>query len=58
MAVFGVAGDNRYDETTQYQMGRYFNINEAVWRSLSFPIHQRLPVIVHLAVHFDNGQRV
>ena len=39
-------------------MGRYINSNEAVWRILSFPIHDRDPPVVHLAVHLENGQRV
>ncbi|XP_052740613.1 uncharacterized protein LOC128198563 [Bicyclus anynana] len=58
MAVFGVAGDNRNDEITQYQLGRYISSNEAVWRILSFPMHERHPVVVHLAVHLENGQRI
>lgn len=58
MAVFGVAGDSRNDEITQYQMGRYISSNEAVWRIMSFPMHGRHPVVVHLAVHLENGQRV
>ncbi|XP_017470385.1 PREDICTED: uncharacterized protein LOC108362062 [Rhagoletis zephyria] len=57
MAVFGVA-ENRNDEITQYQMGRYISSNEAVWRILSFPIHDRSPAVIHLAVHLENGQRV
>ncbi|XP_022232059.2 uncharacterized protein LOC111080631 [Drosophila obscura] len=39
-------------------MGRYISSNEAVWRILSFPIHDRHPTVVHLAVHLENGQRV
>ncbi|GBP75448.1 hypothetical protein EVAR_53260_1 [Eumeta japonica] len=58
MAVFGVAGDNRNDEITQYQMGRYISSNEAVWRIMSFPMHERHPVVVHLAVHLKNSQRI
>lgn len=57
MAVFGVAANNR-DEITQYQMGRYISSNEAIWRILSFSIHERHPTVVHLAVHLENGQRV
>ncbi|GFR07595.1 ATP-dependent DNA helicase [Trichonephila clavata] len=30
----------------------------AVWRLLNFPIHQRYPTVVHLAVHLEGGQRV
>ncbi|GFT45396.1 hypothetical protein TNCV_247741 [Trichonephila clavipes] len=30
----------------------------AVRRLLNFPIHQRYPTVVHLAVHLEGGQRV
>jgi hypothetical protein len=46
------------DEIAQYLAGRYISSNEAVWRILSFPIHERSPAVVHLAVHLENGQRV
>lgn len=49
---------NRVDEVTTYQMGRYVSSNEAMWRIFSFPIHERNPTVVHLAVHLENGQRV
>ncbi|GBP60303.1 hypothetical protein EVAR_26715_1 [Eumeta japonica] len=39
-------------------MGRYVSTNEALWRLLSFQIHERYPTVVHLAVHLENGQRV
>ena len=39
-------------------MGRYISSNEVVWRILNFPIHERSPTVVHLAVHLENGQRV
>uniref|UniRef100_A0A034VI17 Uncharacterized protein n=1 Tax=Bactrocera dorsalis TaxID=27457 RepID=A0A034VI17_BACDO len=58
MAVFGVADYQTIDEIQQYQMGRYISSNEAVWRILSFPIHDWHPVVLHLAVHLENGQRV
>ncbi|VDM97756.1 unnamed protein product [Onchocerca ochengi] len=45
------------DEIAQYQAGKYISSNEAVWRILSFPIHERNPTVVHLAVHLENGQR-
>nr|XP_034195047.1 uncharacterized protein LOC117611219 [Osmia lignaria] len=58
MAVFGVGNATAsIDEINQYQLGRYISSNEAVWRILSFPIHERHPT-VHLAVHLENGQRV
>ena len=56
MAVFGVV--NRNDEVTNYQMGRYISSNEAVWRILSFPIHDRHPAVIHLSVHLENEQSV
>jgi hypothetical protein len=40
-----------------YQAGRYISSNGAVWRILSFPIHERSPAVVHVAVHLENGQR-
>jgi hypothetical protein len=39
-------------------MGGYVSSNEAVWRILNFPIHDRHPTVVHLSVHLENGQRV
>ncbi|CAI6346155.1 unnamed protein product [Macrosiphum euphorbiae] len=59
MAVFGVENRTRtIDEINQYQLGRYISSNEAIWRILSFQIHDRHPTVVHLAVHLENGQRV
>ncbi|GFS64754.1 ATP-dependent DNA helicase [Trichonephila clavipes] len=59
MAVFGVGNVAApLDEINQYQLGRYISSNEAVWRILSFPIHERHPTVIHLAVHLENGQRV
>ncbi|GFY32140.1 helitron_like_N domain-containing protein [Trichonephila clavipes] len=59
MAVFGVGNTAApLDEINQYQLGRYISSNEAVWRILSFPIHERHPTVIHLAVHLENGQRV
>ncbi|XP_060882070.1 uncharacterized protein LOC132953728 [Metopolophium dirhodum] len=58
MAVFGVAADNSHDEIAQYQIGRYISTNEALWRIYSYPMHERFPAVVHLAVHLKNGQRV
>ncbi|VDM92856.1 unnamed protein product [Onchocerca ochengi] len=63
MAVFGVQPERsdrnavlHIDEIAQYQAGRYISSNEAVWRILSFPIYERSPAVVHLAVHLENGQ--
>ena len=58
-AVFGLEKDRiAIDEIQHYQLGRYISSNEAVWRILDFPIHERHPTVVHLAVHLENGQRV
>jgi hypothetical protein len=58
-AMFGFGKDGTaIDEIERYQLGRYISSNEAVWRILDFPIHERHPTVVHLAVHLENGQRV
>ena len=31
---------------------------QALWRIFPFPIHERFPAIVHLAVHLENGLRI
>ncbi|XP_044587750.1 uncharacterized protein LOC123267261 [Cotesia glomerata] len=65
MAIFRVENTNVHspplnqnDEITIYQIGRYISSNEAVWRIFGFPIHERDPAVIHLAVHLENGQRV
>ncbi|KAL4153295.1 hypothetical protein QTP88_001128 [Uroleucon formosanum] len=50
--------ENEKDEIKTYESGRYISSSEAVWRILEFPIHERFPTVVHLAVHLENGQRV
>ena len=58
-AMFGFGKDGKaVDEVERYQLGRYISSNEAVWRILDCPIHERHPTVVHLAVHLENGQRV
>jgi hypothetical protein len=54
MAVIGFGAKNSNKEVTQYQMGRYVSSNEAFWRIFSFPIHEKHPTVVHLAVHLEN----
>jgi hypothetical protein len=58
MAMIGVDAKNSIDEVTQYQMGSYVSSNEALWRMISFSNHERRPVVVHLVVPLENGQRV
>ena len=48
---------NDNDEVMRYQIGRYISSNEAVWRIFGFPIHERDPAVIHLAVYLENGQR-
>ena len=49
---------SRVDEISDYQNARYVSSNEAAWRILEFPIHERDPPVQQLAVHLENGQRV
>ena len=49
---------SQVDEISDYQNARYVSSNEAVWRVLEFPIHERDPPVQQLAVHLENGQRV
>ncbi|XP_037871618.1 uncharacterized protein LOC119629558 [Bombyx mori] len=49
---------NPVDEVQTYQSGRYVSSNEAVWRLLAFPLHERHPTVTHLSVHLENGERV
>lgn len=46
------------DEVTRYEVGRYISSSEAAWRIFCFPIHERFPPVIHLAVHLENGHRV
>ncbi|UYV76647.1 hypothetical protein LAZ67_14001572 [Cordylochernes scorpioides] len=58
-STFAVTGaQTESNEVLEYQHGRYISSNEAVWRILGFPIHRRHPMIQHLSVHLENGQRV
>ena len=55
-ATFSLQNDN--DEVEKYLNGRYVSTSEALWRISQFPIHERFPAVVHLAVHLQNGQRI
>ena len=57
-AMFSLQQDNTRNEVDLYQMGRYISTNEAIWRFLQFPIHERYPSVQQLSVHLENGQRV
>jgi hypothetical protein len=56
MAVFGISNERTNNEVMRYQLGRYISSNEAVWRILGFPIHERHPTVVHLSVHLKKGR--
>ena len=58
MAMIGIDSSDKYDEIKRFQMARYISSNEAIWRILDFPIHQRYPAITQLSVHLENGQKV
>ncbi|XP_055948220.1 uncharacterized protein LOC129981411 [Argiope bruennichi] len=58
MAIFGIQTTDINDEITSYQVGRYVNYNEVIWRIFSFPIQERHPTVLHLAAHLEYGQRV
>ncbi|XP_026470271.1 uncharacterized protein LOC113374443 [Ctenocephalides felis] len=53
-AIFAIKSINENDEITRYQMGRYVSSYEAIRRIFGFPIHERKPSVVHLAVHLEN----
>ena len=57
-AAFGLQDSDHHDEVENYQLGRYISSNEAVWRILDFPVHERYPSVMHLHVHLENGERV
>ena len=56
-ATFALRSD-QVDEISEYQNARYVSSNEAAWRILEFPIHERFPTVQQLSVHLENGQRV
>ena len=57
--VFGLESDgSANDEIKRYLLGRYISSNKAVWRIFNFQIHERYPMMMHLSVHLENGQRV
>lgn len=61
-AIFSVQQGNANidprDEVQMFRAGRYVSSNEAAWRLLGLPLHERHPTVTHLAVHLPNGQRV
>lgn len=57
MTIAAVSSNNR-DEVSRYQSGRYISSSEAVWRILSFPIHERYPPVTHLDIHLEGQHRI
>ncbi|GFR24872.1 helitron_like_N domain-containing protein [Trichonephila clavata] len=57
MAVIGIGAENSNDEVTQYKWAA-MSVVMKQFANISFPIHERHPSVVHLAVHLENGQRV
>ncbi|GFR07582.1 helitron_like_N domain-containing protein [Trichonephila clavata] len=58
IAVFDVTSADGIarNEVNQYEMRRYVSNNEAVWRVLNIPIHERHPRVIHLSVHFEKDK--
>lgn len=54
LAVFSIQNEN--DEITSYQSGRYISTSEAVWRMLSYSVHEHFPPVIHLDMHLENEQ--
>ncbi|CAK1594946.1 unnamed protein product [Parnassius mnemosyne] len=60
-AIFNLRSEgeaNPVNEVQTFQAGRYVSSNEAAWRLLGFPLHERHLTVTHLAVHLENGERV
>ena len=56
-ATFALRSD-QVDEISEYQNVCYISSNEAAWRILEFPIHERFPAVQQLAVLLENRQQV
>ncbi|GFY37476.1 ATP-dependent DNA helicase [Trichonephila inaurata madagascariensis] len=56
LGVFSVQNAN--DEVVSYQNGRYISTSEAIWRILSFSIHECFPAVTNLDIHLGYGQRI
>ncbi|GFW10535.1 ATP-dependent DNA helicase [Trichonephila clavipes] len=46
------------DEVQTFRAGRYVSSNEAAWRILGLPLHERHPTVIHLAFHLPNGEGI
>ncbi|XP_046681375.1 uncharacterized protein LOC124368144 [Homalodisca vitripennis] len=50
--------ENERDKVSSYEAGRYIRSSEAARRIFCFTIHERYPLVMHLAVHLENGERI
>ena len=57
-AMFTLQSSQVDEISSDYQNARYVSNNEAAWRILEFPIHERDPPVQQLAVHLENNQHV
>ncbi|GBP03336.1 hypothetical protein EVAR_101739_1 [Eumeta japonica] len=53
MACAVLLEKNPNDEVENYVNGRYISTSEAAWRIFEFPIHERHPTVLQLAVHLE-----
>ena len=57
--TFVVRSDNAtHDEIETYRTARYVSSNEAVWRILSFDIHENSPSVIILTIHLPGQQLI
>lgn len=52
------ADNNEVDEIKQYLNARYIGLPEAIWRILSFDLHEEYPPVLALQIHLPNQQFV
>lgn len=50
--------DNPDDEILRYELLRYIDANEAIWRMFKFPLHYNSYTVYRLAVHLKNQQMI
>ncbi|CAE1253268.1 unnamed protein product [Acanthosepion pharaonis] len=55
-AMFGIRQEGSVDEIQDFLAGRVISRTEGPWHIFSFPIHERFPAIVQLAVHLENDE--
>ncbi|CAE1313564.1 unnamed protein product [Acanthosepion pharaonis] len=54
--MFGIRQEGSVDEIQDFLAGRVISSTEGPWHIFSFPIHERFPAIVQLAVHLENDE--